>query len=332
MQSLNSDYVPSYSNSYASYNTNKIIKDIKESNFESNLNSISNVKSAYDTPTKYGFNVDSKGFFGADFNKAAGIPQNVKIHIKTMEQVDTYAKNTNSNFDSLQAINKIWNFFTNITGNIVETNEFLDGDQIDNLPKGYISFDGTLFGRSKGISRRESDQGMTFDSLTDGKLNAGTFPFINSISGSKEDIHNVREALTGQWGTGTTFYDNPPVDKLSVGEMFAFFMTHEPNFYPNGRAESVKNYYDFLKSGKSLEQYMSQSDPDFRTRKIAAYTGTDIDTAGRAFDELLKILDEYSKKFYDLHKRFIDDFLAGKENALKAEFPAKNLAFEISHL
>ena len=35
----------------------------------------------------YGYSVDAKGFMGADFNKAAGLPQDFKIHKSTLDAI-----------------------------------------------------------------------------------------------------------------------------------------------------------------------------------------------------------------------------------------------------
>ena len=36
----------------------------------------------------YGYSVDSKGFMGADFNKAAGLPNEFKIHKSTLDAIN----------------------------------------------------------------------------------------------------------------------------------------------------------------------------------------------------------------------------------------------------
>ena len=47
------------------------------------------------TTTAYGYSVDRKGFMGADFNKAAGLPQDFKIHKSTIDEfVEVSHKNT----------------------------------------------------------------------------------------------------------------------------------------------------------------------------------------------------------------------------------------------
>ncbi len=47
-------------------------------------------------PTLYGYSVDSKGFMGADFNTAAGLPQNFKIHSNTVQTL--YELNANDSY------------------------------------------------------------------------------------------------------------------------------------------------------------------------------------------------------------------------------------------
>lgn len=228
MQSLNSDYVPSYSNSYASYNTNKIIKDIKESNLESNLNSISNVKSVYDTPTKYGFNVDSKGFFGADFNKAAGIPQNVKIHIKTMDMAVDYASNEKTGLEPIEAISRAWKFFKAYTNNAID----LSGDtnitqeQMLSMPAGY-SHDGSIFGNLVKIYQtrndtREQNDLLQIENLSDGSMKTG-FSYAFGVSspadiekGSLDIIHNEKRGYIEVVG----LTQNNDLDTTTIGELF----------------------------------------------------------------------------------------------------------------
>ena len=68
------------------------------------------------TATAYGYSVDSKGFMGADFNKAAGISENVKIHSKTIEQLSTHAKNIGFNGSAVEITKKAWSNFSQIIG------------------------------------------------------------------------------------------------------------------------------------------------------------------------------------------------------------------------
>ena len=66
--------------------------------------------------TAYGYSVDDKGFMGADFNKAVGINENIKIHSKTIEQLSTHAKNIGFNESVVSITKKAWSNFSQIIG------------------------------------------------------------------------------------------------------------------------------------------------------------------------------------------------------------------------
>ncbi|MEE3704999.1 hypothetical protein V2I29_05345 [Campylobacter sp. CX2-8023-23] len=68
------------------------------------------------TTTAYGYSVDSKGFMGADFNKAVGINENIKIHSKTIEQLTTHAKNIGFNGSAVEITKKAWSNFSQVIG------------------------------------------------------------------------------------------------------------------------------------------------------------------------------------------------------------------------
>ena len=68
------------------------------------------------TAVAYGYSVDSKGFMGADFNKAVGINENIKIHSKTIEQLTTHAKNIGFNGSAVEITKKAWSNFSQVIG------------------------------------------------------------------------------------------------------------------------------------------------------------------------------------------------------------------------
>ena len=71
--------------------------EFPSSNVEINsaVNSATAVSQTATTTTAYGYSVDSKGFMGADFNKAAGLPQDFKIHKSTLDEfVEVSHKNS----------------------------------------------------------------------------------------------------------------------------------------------------------------------------------------------------------------------------------------------
>ncbi|EHV4783958.1 hypothetical protein K0O71_001698, partial [Campylobacter jejuni] len=45
------------------------------------------------TNTAYGYSVDKDGYMGSDFNKAAGLPEDFKIHKSTLDEIERKAEN-----------------------------------------------------------------------------------------------------------------------------------------------------------------------------------------------------------------------------------------------
>ena len=99
------------------------------------------------TATAYGYSVDSKGFMGADFNKAAGLPQDFKIHKSTLDTIVDNAKSETKffnllagssvsvvNVDVANTIGQYYSLFTQLVGR--EKNSF-SSTELSLLPAGY---------------------------------------------------------------------------------------------------------------------------------------------------------------------------------------------------
>ncbi len=95
----------------------------------------------------YGYSVDNKGFMGADFNKAAGLPQDFKIHKSTLDELNKVLQIQNkilsidikdnflSNIDIADTIGQYFGIFSQI----VAQKDSFSSDDLKNLPKGYMS-------------------------------------------------------------------------------------------------------------------------------------------------------------------------------------------------
>ena len=99
------------------------------------------------TATAYGYSVDSKGFMGVDFNKAAGLPQDFKIHKSTLDTIVDNAKSETEffnllagssvsvvNVDVANTIGQYYSLFTQLVG--TEKNSFSSAE-LSLLPAGY---------------------------------------------------------------------------------------------------------------------------------------------------------------------------------------------------
>ena len=103
------------------------------------------------TTTAYGYSVDSKGFMGADFNAAAGLPAEFKIHKSTLDWLNNALLKSSSylmenNDKYLKSIDIAQNVkaYYNIFAQIVPQKDSFNSDDLQNLPKGYSSTGATL--------------------------------------------------------------------------------------------------------------------------------------------------------------------------------------------
>ncbi len=115
------------------------------------------------TNTAYGYSVDKDGYMGSDFNKAAGLPEDFKIHKSTLDEIERKAENNSytsdikkylgidkyyTNIDMAETIKQYYNQFNQIINYVFnDTNRtsFSEAD-INSMPKGIseLSSDKTI--------------------------------------------------------------------------------------------------------------------------------------------------------------------------------------------
>ncbi|EAJ3991168.1 hypothetical protein DKO16_04355 [Campylobacter jejuni] len=115
------------------------------------------------TNTAYGYSVDKDGYMGSDFNKAAGLPEDFKIHKSTLDEIERKAENNSytsdikkylgidkyyTNIDMAETIKQYYNQFNQIVNHAFnDTNKtsFTETD-INSMPKGIseLSSDKTI--------------------------------------------------------------------------------------------------------------------------------------------------------------------------------------------
>ncbi|EPO9333328.1 Cj0814 family flagellar-dependent secreted protein [Campylobacter coli] len=103
--------------------------------------------------TAYGYSVDKDGYMGSDFNKAAGLPNDFKIHKSTLDEIKKAAENEPyiadmkqyfgvseyyTNIDMAETIKQYYNLFSNALGQSFPNDKtsFSEAD-INSMPKGY---------------------------------------------------------------------------------------------------------------------------------------------------------------------------------------------------
>ncbi|EOH2078796.1 Cj0814 family flagellar-dependent secreted protein [Campylobacter jejuni] len=103
--------------------------------------------------TAYGYSVDKDGYMGSDFNKAAGLPEDFKIHKSTLDEIKKAAENEPyiadmkqyfgvseyyTNIDMAETIKQYYNLFSNALGQSFPNDKtsFSEAD-INSMPSGY---------------------------------------------------------------------------------------------------------------------------------------------------------------------------------------------------
>ncbi|EAL3905733.1 hypothetical protein A0Y88_03065 [Campylobacter upsaliensis] len=101
----------------------------------------------------YGYSVDKNGYMGSDFNKAAGLPEDFKIHKSTLDEIKKAAENEPyvadkkqyfgineyyTNIDMAETIRQYYNLFSNALSQSFPSDKdsFSEAD-INSMPSGY---------------------------------------------------------------------------------------------------------------------------------------------------------------------------------------------------
>ncbi|EAL0860772.1 hypothetical protein DYU95_02745 [Campylobacter coli] len=97
------------------------------------------------TNTAYGYSVDKDGYMGSDFNKAAGLPNDFKIHKSTLDEIERFnqhgmASETSGNyynsFDMASIVKSYYNSFNQVISAFPNDKTSFSEADLEQLPKG----------------------------------------------------------------------------------------------------------------------------------------------------------------------------------------------------
>ncbi|EJT7284906.1 hypothetical protein N3S94_001514 [Campylobacter jejuni] len=123
------------------------------SEFKNSIYTLKYKQADLSTDTAYGYSVDKDGYMGSDFNKAAGLPEDFKIHKSTLDEIKKAAENDPvasstkeylgvseyyTNIDMAETIKQYYNLFSNALGQSFPNDKtsFSEAD-INSMPSGY---------------------------------------------------------------------------------------------------------------------------------------------------------------------------------------------------
>ncbi|ECQ5722812.1 hypothetical protein AADR38_000691 [Campylobacter jejuni] len=204
----------------------------------------------------YGYGVDANGYMGSDFNKAAGLPEDFKIHKSTLDEIYNFNEAQYqdikeqlgisryfTNIDMADTIKQYYNQFNQIvnhTFNDTNKTSFTEAD-INSMPKGYISVG------YKGLDFL--DQSNPYNAL--GLVNHSNTKVTNVFK-TDDEFHEAQAIQMGMMGID--FYPqklNISTQSLSQGALIEGGFNPDMSVYPQNEDGSYSKetlFMSFLKS------------------------------------------------------------------------------------
>ncbi|ENU5272796.1 Cj0814 family flagellar-dependent secreted protein, partial [Campylobacter jejuni] len=94
----------------------------------------------------YGYGVDANGYMGEDFNKAAGLPEDFKMHKSTLDEIERFnqhnmadetSENYYNSFDMASIVKSYYNSFNQVISAFQNDKTSFSEADINSMPKGY---------------------------------------------------------------------------------------------------------------------------------------------------------------------------------------------------
>ncbi|WP_052779922.1 Cj0814 family flagellar-dependent secreted protein, partial [Campylobacter jejuni] len=231
------------------------------------------------TNTAYGYSVDKDGYMGSDFNKAAGLPEDFKIHKSTLDEIERVAEyNVSdireylgvdkyySNIDMAETIKQYYNLFSNALGQSFPSDKtsFSEAD-INSMPSGYA------VGGDKCMNFNDPNNRMNITGLKD---------FSNSLISNVYKTHEQAKEADDLWADSGNMINGlkPETLGLSLEEIknvsqakYECDFKPDMSFYPkneDGTYTKEDLFMSFLKAqnGQPVESPKTTLNP-----KVEAY-------------------------------------------------------------
>ncbi|EAI0990044.1 Cj0814 family flagellar-dependent secreted protein [Campylobacter coli] len=238
------------------------------------------------TNTAYGYSVDKDGYMGSDFNKAAGLPEDFKIHKSTLDEIERYNTDLNahtanylgvssyySNIDMANTIKQYYNKFDEIlnhTFNNASKTSFTEVD-LNSLPK--------------GVSMSVGD----FDFASPLNLESKT---ITNYYNTQEQYNEIEQlGILGHINTGLQPLNFTPQSMQTQNTSNKYTFNPDMSVYPQNEDGSYSKealFMSFLKSsgGEALEGGNTTLNPLVKAH-IEAMTKESFDGSLASLDDIM---------------------------------------------
>ncbi|EAH5594767.1 hypothetical protein IC342_000919 [Campylobacter jejuni] len=223
LNSTNTTNTSNNTNFSISSKTNSPNYDIS-SEFKNSIYTLKYKQVDLSTDTAYGYSVDKDGYMGSDFNKAAGLPNDFKIHKSTLDEIERFnqhgmADETSGNyydsFDMVSIVKSYYNSFNQVISAFPNDKTSFSEADLEQLPKGLNYgrnenkekivkniFNAEQFHEAQAIKYSTMNLGMNLmkldfspQSMEQGPSNEGEFNPDMSVYPQNEDGNYSKEAL-----------------------------------------------------------------------------------------------------------------------------------------
>ncbi|EAL0314646.1 hypothetical protein FDO72_02210 [Campylobacter jejuni] len=223
LNSTNTTNTSNNTNFSISSKTNSPNYDIS-SEFKNSIYTLKYKQADLSTDTAYGYSVDKDGYMGSDFNKAAGLPEDFKIHKSTLDEIERFnqhgmADETSGNyydsFDMVSIVKSYYNSFNQVISAFPNDKTSFSEADLEQLPKGLNYgrnenkekivkniFNAEQFHEAQAIKYSTMNLGMNLmkldfspQSMEQGPSNEGEFNPDMSVYPQNEDGSYSKEAL-----------------------------------------------------------------------------------------------------------------------------------------
>ncbi|EAK8284261.1 hypothetical protein E7M71_07230, partial [Campylobacter coli] len=144
LNSTNTTNTSNNTNFSISSKTNSPNYDIS-SEFKNSIYTLKYKQVDLSTNTAYGYSVDKDGYMGSDFNKAAGLPEDFKIHKSTLDEIERFNQhnmagatsgNYYNSFDMASIVKSHYNSFNQVIRAFPNDKTSFSEADLEQLPKG----------------------------------------------------------------------------------------------------------------------------------------------------------------------------------------------------
>ncbi|EAI6362361.1 hypothetical protein CDX27_06835 [Campylobacter coli] len=223
LNSTNTTNTSNNTNFSISSKTNSPNYDIS-SEFKNSIYTLKYKQADISNNTAYGYSVDKDGYMGSDFNKAAGLPEDFKIHKSTLDEIERFNQhnmagatsgNYYDSFDMASIVKSHYNSFNQVISAFPNDKTSFSEADLEQLPKGlndgcnqnkeYIVthiFNAEQFHEAQAIKYSTMNLGMNLmkldfspQSMEQGPSNEGGFNPDMSVYPQNEDGSYSKEAL-----------------------------------------------------------------------------------------------------------------------------------------